>query len=89
MACTALIDQQVQPLYFPALDQPTSPGVRNLQYWIEAAWKDGMKPSSRFITAFNTYIGFDEEGASELGHNLVGTKKWIGTAGLLTNRSYN
>ncbi|KAI5124328.1 hypothetical protein M0805_008935 [Coniferiporia weirii] len=66
MACTALIDQQVQPMYFPALDQPTSPGVRNLQQWIEDAWN----------------AGFDEEGAVDLKGKLVGTKKWIGTAEL-------
>ncbi|KAH8117230.1 peptidase family C78-domain-containing protein [Phellopilus nigrolimitatus] len=66
MACTALIDQQVQPLYFPALDQPTPPGVANLQHWIEDAWD----------------AGFDEEGAADLKHKLVGTKKWIGTAEL-------
>lgn len=41
MACAALMDQQLQPLYFPFLDSPISPGVRNLQRWIEDAWKDG------------------------------------------------
>ena len=41
MACTALIDQQVQPFYFPALDEPVPPGVRNLQLWIETAWEAG------------------------------------------------
>ncbi|KAL0577892.1 hypothetical protein V5O48_004087 [Marasmius crinis-equi] len=41
MACSALMDQQLQPLYFPLLDQPTSPGVRNLQRWIEEAWRNG------------------------------------------------
>ncbi|KAF4604088.1 hypothetical protein EYR38_004510 [Pleurotus pulmonarius] len=50
MACAALMDQQLQPLYFPFLDSPISPGVRNLQHWIEDAWKDG----------------FDEEGRKEL-----------------------
>ncbi|KAG9226060.1 hypothetical protein CCMSSC00406_0008722 [Pleurotus cornucopiae] len=50
MACAALMDQQLQPLYFPFLDSPISPGVRNLQRWIEDAWKDG----------------FDEEGRKEL-----------------------
>lgn len=64
MACTALMDQQVQPMYFPALDHPTPPGVRNLQQWIEDAWT----------------AGFDKEGANDLKNKLVGTKKWIGTA---------
>lgn len=66
MACTALMDQQVQPLYFPALDQPPPPGVLNLQQWIEDAWR----------------AGFDAEGANDLKHKLVGTSKWIGTAEL-------
>ena len=66
MACTALMDQQVQPLYFPALDQPPSPGVRNLQQWIEDAW----------------HAGYDPEGAADLKSKLVGTRKWIGTAEL-------
>ncbi|THH10282.1 hypothetical protein EW145_g1427 [Phellinidium pouzarii] len=66
MACTALIDQQVQPMYFSVLDQPIPPGVRNLQRWIEDAWK----------------AGFDEEGASDLNSKLINTRKWIGTAEL-------
>ncbi|KAF9487880.1 hypothetical protein BDN71DRAFT_1457989 [Pleurotus eryngii] len=44
------MNQQLQPLYFPFLDSPISPGVRNLQRWIEDAWKDG----------------FDEEGRKQL-----------------------
>lgn len=66
MACAALIDQQIQPEYFPALNHPTPPGVRNLQKWIEEAWNKG----------------FDEEGAKDLKYNLAGTRKWIGTAEL-------
>lgn len=41
MVCTALMDQPFQPMYFPLLDSPTSPGVRNLQHWIEDAWRCG------------------------------------------------
>lgn len=41
MACAALIDQPFQPLYFPLLDAPIDPGVRNLQTWIEMAWQSG------------------------------------------------
>ncbi|KAJ6488636.1 peptidase family C78-domain-containing protein [Mycena vitilis] len=44
MACTSLMDQQFQPMYFPLLDHPTPPSVRNLQQWIEDAWKDGFDP---------------------------------------------
>jgi len=66
MACTALIDQQIQPLYFPLLDDPWPPGVRNLQRSIELAWQNG----------------YDPQGARQLKHKLVDTKKWIGTAEL-------
>lgn len=41
MACAALMDQQIQSIYFALLDDPFPPGVRNLQRWIEAAWKEG------------------------------------------------
>ncbi|KAJ7929281.1 peptidase family C78-domain-containing protein [Mycena leptocephala] len=44
MACTALMDQQMQPMYFPLLDHPTPPSVRNLQTWIEDAWTAGFDP---------------------------------------------
>ncbi|KAL6309032.1 peptidase family C78-domain-containing protein [Sparassis latifolia] len=66
MACTALMVQSGQPMYFPLLDDPTPPGVRNLQSCIQDAWSKG----------------FDAEGAKELKHQLVGTRKWIGTAEL-------
>ncbi|GJJ11985.1 hypothetical protein Clacol_006223 [Clathrus columnatus] len=66
MACASLMTQNFQSLYFPLLDdQERPPGVRNLQYWIEDAWANG----------------FDREGADDLKHELVGTNKWIGTAG--------
>lgn len=42
MACTALINQEIQPTYFPALTHPTPPGIRNLQQWIEDAWEAGL-----------------------------------------------
>jgi hypothetical protein len=41
MACATLMDQQIQSIYFALLDDPFPPGVRNLQRWIEAAWKEG------------------------------------------------
>ncbi|KAJ7771761.1 peptidase family C78-domain-containing protein [Mycena metata] len=47
MACTALMDQQIQPMYFPLLDDPISPSVRNLQQWIEDAWKVGFDPDGK------------------------------------------
>lgn len=50
MLCAALMDQQQQPLYYPLLDAPLSPSIRNLQALIETAWKEG----------------FDEEGAKDL-----------------------
>ena len=84
MACTALINQTTQPLYFPLLDDPIPPGVRNLQYWIEDAWADGTMSCLSYFPLFTLVIlGFDGEGAEDLRHKLVGTKKWIGTAGVL------
>jgi hypothetical protein len=41
MVCTALMVQPIQPVYFALLDAPTPPSVRNLQTWIEDAWKEG------------------------------------------------
>jgi hypothetical protein len=38
--------QQIQTIYFPLLDDPFPPGVRNLQRWIEAAWKEGAPQSN-------------------------------------------
>ncbi|KAJ3572815.1 hypothetical protein NP233_g2834 [Leucocoprinus birnbaumii] len=65
MLCTGLVEQQHQPLYFPLLDAPPTPSVRNLQSWIQLAWNDG----------------YDEIGRRELRNKIVGTNKWIGTAG--------
>ncbi|KAF8123782.1 peptidase family C78-domain-containing protein [Boletus edulis] len=66
MLCAALMDQPLQTLYFPHLDDPISPSVRNLQRWLEGAWKHG----------------YDDIGARELEHKLVDTKKKLGTGEL-------
>lgn len=50
MSCSALMGQQLQPLYFPLLDSPIAPGVRNLQQWIESAWANGDCASPIFST---------------------------------------
>lgn len=42
MACTALMDQPFQPMYFPLLDEPVPPSIRNFQSTIEDAWKAGQ-----------------------------------------------
>ncbi|KAG6819606.1 hypothetical protein H0H93_010330 [Arthromyces matolae] len=44
MACTALMDQSLQPKYSSLLNEPKSPDIHNLQSWIEDAWNSG-KPS--------------------------------------------
>ncbi|KAG9050079.1 hypothetical protein FS837_007832 [Tulasnella sp. UAMH 9824] len=65
MAATALTTQPYQSSYFAMLesDPRSPPGIRNLQKWIESAWKDG----------------YDSIGAQQLKHRLIGTTKWIGT----------
>ncbi|KAN0075359.1 Peptidase family C78 domain containing protein, partial [Tylopilus felleus] len=63
ITCAALMDQQLQTLYFPLLDDRLPPSVRNLQHWLEDAWKHG----------------YDDEGANHFKHELAGTKKKIGT----------
>ncbi|KAI0646907.1 peptidase family C78-domain-containing protein [Trametes meyenii] len=72
MACAALMDQQQQPLYFPLLDAPKPPGIRNMQETMEEAWRNG----------------FDREGASQLENQLVDTSKWIGTADIYVAFTY-
>ncbi|KDN50594.1 hypothetical protein RSAG8_01092, partial [Rhizoctonia solani AG-8 WAC10335] len=68
MACSALAAQDVRPEYRSLLmdDICGPPGVRNLQLWIEDAWRRG----------------YDAHGAAQLRHHLIGTRKWIGTAEL-------
>jgi len=66
------MEQTIQPDYYPLLDHPLPPNIRNLQRTIEAAWKDG----------------YDAEGAKDLQSKLTGTNKWIGTAELYTAFSY-
>ncbi|EAU88402.2 hypothetical protein CC1G_05168 [Coprinopsis cinerea okayama7 len=52
MACACLMVHPFQPMYFPLLDDPVPPSVRNLQGWIEDAWDKG----------------FDTEGKAQLKH---------------------
>ncbi|KAG1835721.1 peptidase family C78-domain-containing protein [Suillus variegatus] len=59
MACAALMDQQIQTIYFALLDDPFPPGVRNLQRWIEAAWKEGAKDLRNLVDT-NKWIGTAE-----------------------------
>ncbi|KAF8558484.1 hypothetical protein OG21DRAFT_1481466 [Imleria badia] len=66
MTCAALMDQPLQTLYFPLLDDPSPPGVRNLQRWLEDAWKQG----------------YDDIGARHFDHKLVDTKEKVGTGDL-------
>ncbi|KAG6874304.1 hypothetical protein C0995_001529 [Termitomyces sp. Mi166 len=44
MACAALMDQNIQPKYSMLLTEPSSPGVRDIQQWIEDAWNAGFDP---------------------------------------------
>jgi hypothetical protein len=82
MACAALMVQPFQPTYFPLLDHPLSPGVRNLQRMIEAAWEKGDTYSRCVDFVYIYFAGYDAEGAAQLKRKLLGTSKWLGTAGL-------
>lgn len=82
MACAALMDQQIQPMYFPLLDTPSTPGVRNLQILIERAWRDGKLHSAALTFYSLLHIGYDQEGAEDMRRDLVDSNKWIGTAGM-------
>lgn len=89
MACGALMNQKQQP-YFQLLDLPIPPSIRNLQVWIEAAWREGwnvfcFNNTFRNLTAYRK--GFDEEGSKTL-KKLINTSKWIGTAGSASNTSH-
>lgn len=83
MACTSLMDQPFQPMYFPLLDEPVPPSVRNLQSTIEDAWKAGQFSTlmSNMSVLSLYFIGYDREGYAQL-KGLVGTRKWVGTSGL-------
>lgn len=48
------------------------PSIKNLQLFIQKAWAEG----------------FDCTGAEQLGHSLLGTKKWIGATEVATLLSY-
>ena len=89
MLCATLVDQHVQPGYFSLLTHPTPPGVNNLKVWIEEAWQSGSCihkiRAGAWIDPFMS--GFDPEGAEGLKGELVGHKKWIGTAGIFVPHS--
>jgi hypothetical protein len=82
MLCAALTDQRVKPEYSSLLSNPIPPGVNNLKVWIEEAWKSGEYLHQSAPACLDPLTsGFDPEGAQELKCELVGHKKWIGTAG--------
>jgi hypothetical protein len=91
MACTALMEQSACPAYLPLLEGPPAPGVRHLQGWIEDAWSQGpCRVHRTFLLLLNRVTGYDKEGSDQLKHQLVGTRKWIGTGGsLFTSGSRN
>jgi len=87
MVCTALMDQHIQPMYFPLLDHPLPPSVRNLQKTVQAAWRDGewmYHQYERVVTTFPCCVGYDIDGAKDFKNKIIGTNKCIGTAGMFT-----
>ncbi|KAK0210339.1 peptidase family C78-domain-containing protein [Desarmillaria ectypa] len=73
MSCSALMDQHLQPMYFPLLDSPISPSVRQLQLWLEVAWSSGfdvqgaaqlspLVDSNKWIGVSDLYTAFSSRG---------------------------
>lgn len=82
MACIALMEQTAQPGYVKLLKKPIPPGVDNLQRWIEKAWDLGVFRGHDVIAGLTfSDEGYDTQGADQLRRQLLGTRKWIGTAG--------
>lgn len=83
MTCAALMEQTAQPGYTKLLKKPIPPGVDNLQRWIENAWDLGAFRECDIVASLIFYAeGYDAEGADQLRRQLLGTRKWIGTAGM-------
>jgi hypothetical protein len=83
MMCSALLSQQTQREYHSLIiNNSRRPGVRNLQRLIKEAWDAGTCSDPDMLPLTDErYLGFDQEGQQQL-KDLVGTSKWIGTAGL-------
>jgi hypothetical protein len=63
MQCAALL-QCSPPLAAALFDGALAvPTIASLQQWLEVAWR----------------AGYDKQGAAQLSHRVVGTKKWVGT----------
>ncbi|KAK0448281.1 peptidase family C78-domain-containing protein [Desarmillaria tabescens] len=73
MSCSSLMDQHLQSMYFPLLDSPISPSVRQLQLWLEVAWSSGfdvqgaeqLSPlvgSNKWIGVSDLYTAFSSRG---------------------------
>jgi hypothetical protein len=78
------MEQTTQPGYAELLKEPIPPGVDNLQRWIEEAWDLGTLREHGSIAKLIFFYGaeYDAEGANDLRRQLLGTRKWIGTAGV-------
>ena len=90
MMCTALLSQQTRPEYHSLIiNNSRRPGVRNLQRLIKEAWDAGTySDTGMFSLTHERNLGFDQEGQQQL-KDLVGTSKWIGTAGRQSVLSYS
>jgi hypothetical protein len=90
MMCSALLSQQTRPEYHSLImNNSRRPGVRNLQRLIKEAWDAGTySDTGMFSLTHKRNLGFDQEGQQQL-KDLVGTSKWIGTAGPQSVFSYS
>ncbi|KAH0584076.1 Zinc finger with UFM1-specific peptidase domain protein [Termitomyces sp. J132] len=90
MACAALMDQKVQPKYSTLLSEPSSPGLRDIQQWIEDAWNAGFDPqgaqqlkkligTKKWLGTADLYVAFVYRGipAELVDINLTGRPRGV------------
>ncbi|KAJ9097242.1 hypothetical protein QFC21_004911 [Naganishia friedmannii] len=72
------------------------PRIRTIQTWMKEAWDAGMRfknldgPSKfKYSPVHLMIIGYDPQGLKDFKGSIVGTKKWIGTAGQKSFQSHS
>lgn len=83
MGLTALVSSQSSmsaPLF-----NDGKPGIRAIQKWMKEAWESGedylQENNPQTLTNPSLWTGYDPQGNKDFKGVIMGTKKWIGTAG--------